>query len=93
MAMMIAIQKALKDQDMPTRERQFMRWSLSCLCSMSGQQPEKIQHWTITSFEVEFGLEIGSGGLYVYCTQAICDDSIVIFSVERCTKGCGITPQ
>ena len=46
------------------QERRFFTHTLQYLTTSSGRQVE-IEDWMITSYEVEFGHEIGSGGLYV----------------------------
>ena len=65
MAMMISLQRSLDNKLIPDkREEQFIKHSLNYLVSTSQQQAH-IDSWTITSFEVEFGELIGSGGLSV----------------------------
>jgi hypothetical protein len=60
MAMMIAFHRQLGENP-SDRERQFFSNSLQQLSTASGTHVE-YEHWMITSFEVEFGVEIGSGG-------------------------------
>ena len=45
------------------REHAFFTHSLQLLTTVSGEQIES-HSWTITSYEVDFGRKIGSGGLY-----------------------------
>ena len=71
MAMIISLQKTLDQQLIPDkREEQFIKHSLNYLVSTSQQQAH-IDSWTITSFEVEFGEPIGSGGLSVHTFHII----------------------
>jgi hypothetical protein len=63
MAMIVSIQRRLDlrlDNDL---ERRFYSYVLRYLTTTSGLRVE-LQHWMITSYEVEFGPRIGSGGLY-----------------------------
>jgi hypothetical protein len=64
MAMMILLERRLRIQTDEDRERQFFSHTLQYLTTSSGYQVE-LEDWTITSFEVEFGQEVGSGGLCV----------------------------
>ena len=73
MAMMISLQKSLDNKSISDkREEQFIKHSLNYLVSTSQQQAH-IDSWTITSFEVEFGELIGSGGLSVNSLHMIED--------------------
>jgi hypothetical protein len=65
MAMMVSLQKRLRTGADEDQERQFFTHTLQHLTTLSGRQVE-VEDWTITSYEVEFGPEIGSGGLYVF---------------------------
>jgi hypothetical protein len=62
MAMMVSLQRRLRAGTDEDAERQFFAHSLQYLTASSGRQVE-LEDWTVTSYEVEFGLEIGSGGL------------------------------
>lgn len=62
MAMMVSLQKRLQNGSDSDRERQFFSQSLHCLSTASGCQVQ-LEDWMITSFEVDFGKEIGAGGL------------------------------
>jgi hypothetical protein len=64
-AMMVSLQRRLQTGSDEDRERQFFTCALEHLTTASGRHVE-IEEWMITSYEVEFGDEIGSGGLYVY---------------------------
>jgi 2'-5' RNA ligase len=61
-SMMASLQRYLDQRPARDRERQFYSHSLECLSIASGCVVE-LDKWTITPFEVEFGPEIGSGGL------------------------------
>jgi hypothetical protein len=62
--MMHSLQRQLdqQSQSLPTPERRFFSHSIRYLSTMSGRQIEA-ESWMITSFDVEFGPEIDSGGL------------------------------
>jgi hypothetical protein len=64
MAMMVSLEKRLQTVPDEDREHQFYAHTLRYLTTSSGRQVER-EDWMITSYEVEFGHEIGSGGLYV----------------------------
>jgi hypothetical protein len=65
MAMIVSLQRRLDDRSLDEiRERSFFSHSLQYLKTTSGRQIE-VHDWMITSYEVEFGDEIGAGGLYV----------------------------
>jgi hypothetical protein len=64
MAMMVSLQRRLQTSSDEDRERQFFTHALQRLTTASGRHVE-IEEWMITSYEVEFGHEVGSGGLYV----------------------------
>jgi hypothetical protein len=63
-AMMVSLQRKIDQRTAGAKEQQFFSQSLIYLSSTSKShfQPED---WMITSFEVEFQEEIGSGGLFV----------------------------
>jgi len=67
-AMMLSFQRKLQDQPSDNadnaRERQFFKQSLQYLLTRSGQ-PIEAKNWMVTSLEVEFGYQIGAGGLCV----------------------------
>jgi hypothetical protein len=61
-AMMASLQKTILQKLGNETERRFYGQSLRFLSTISGHQVH-LEDWMITSFEVDFGLEIGSGGL------------------------------
>ena len=61
-AMMAFLQRQLDENLGGVRERQFYSRTLSYLSTQSGHQIQ-LEHWMVTSFDVEFGPEIGTGGL------------------------------
>ena len=65
MARMASLQIRLQTGFDGDRERRFYEHALTGLITDSGSQVE-IEDWTITSDQVEFGQEIGCGGLYVF---------------------------
>jgi hypothetical protein len=65
MAMMVSLEKRLQTGSDDDREHQFFAHTLRYLTTTSGRQVET-EDWMITPYEVEFGREIGSGGLYVF---------------------------
>jgi hypothetical protein len=65
MAMMASLQRRLKAGTDAEQERRFFAHTLLYLTTSSGQQVE-LEDWTITSYDVEFGPQVGSGGLYVF---------------------------
>ena len=62
MAMMALLQRRLRTGADEDAERQFFAHTLRYLTTSSGRHVE-LEDWTVTSYEVEFGHEIGSGGL------------------------------
>jgi hypothetical protein len=64
MAMMVSIQRRLDNLLDGDQERQFLSHTLRYLTTASGCQVE-MESWMITSYEVEFGRWIGSGGLCI----------------------------
>jgi hypothetical protein len=62
--MMVSLQRRLQTGSDEDRERQFFTHTLRYLTTSSGRQVD-MEDWMITTYEVEFGHEIGSGGLYV----------------------------
>jgi hypothetical protein len=75
MAMMVSLQKRLETGSDEDQERRFYAHALRYLTTASGRHVE-MEDWMITSYEVEFGHEIGSGGLCVFafllCASCIC---------------------
>jgi hypothetical protein len=70
MAMMVSIQRRLDHLSDDDREGQFFSHALRYLTTASGHQVE-VENWMITSYEVEFGRQIGSGGLCVPCCDLL----------------------
>ena len=62
MAMMTSLQRRLDRAVGEDRERQFFSHSLAYLHRASGEHVT-VEDWAITTFDVEFGPEIGSGSL------------------------------
>ncbi|KAJ7114288.1 kinase-like domain-containing protein [Mycena epipterygia] len=60
-AMMVSIQKQLNHHNVDRAEQTFYAHTLEYLTSRSGQNV-KVEDWMISSFEVDYGLEIGKGG-------------------------------
>jgi hypothetical protein len=67
MAMMVSLEHRLREGSDEDVERRFFTHTLRYLTTSSGRQVE-MEDWMVTSYEVEFGQEIGSGGLYVFST-------------------------
>jgi hypothetical protein len=63
MAMMASLQRRLIQQLGVDREHAFFTHSLQLLTTVSGEQLD-LNTWTITSYEVDIGRQIGYGGLY-----------------------------
>jgi hypothetical protein len=59
--MMVSFQRSLEQRSGGDRELKFFSRSVRYLATETGRQI-KWQSWMITSFDVEFGPEIGSGG-------------------------------
>jgi hypothetical protein len=64
MPAMVTLQRRLDHGSDGDRERQFFSRTLEYLTTISGNQVD-IKDWTVTSYEVDFGPQIGSGGLCV----------------------------
>jgi hypothetical protein len=62
MAMMATLQKLVTKQLLGEREHSFCTRTLNYLATKSRRHIE-LKGWMITAYEVEFGKEIGSGGL------------------------------
>lgn len=60
-AMMVSLQRSFEQLPGGDRERRFFSHSVQYLSTTSGRQVY-VENWMITSFDVEFGPEIGSGG-------------------------------
>ena len=81
MAMMVSLERRLQIGSDGNRERQFFTHSLQYLTTASGCQVE-MDEWMITSYEVEFGREIGSGGLYVFCIPVVIAYPLIVYFVS-----------
>lgn len=62
LAMMACIQRRLDSEHINPPEQIFYSHTLQYLTSMSGRQV-KLEDWMIASFDVDYGAEIGAGGL------------------------------
>ncbi|KAJ7020515.1 hypothetical protein C8F04DRAFT_1050769 [Mycena alexandri] len=60
-AMMVSIQKQLNTHSVDQAEQKFYSHTLQYLTSRSGQNV-MVEEWMISSFEIEYGPEIGAGG-------------------------------
>ncbi|KAJ7164069.1 kinase-like domain-containing protein [Mycena filopes] len=60
-AMMVSIQKQLNNKNVNPAEEEFYMHTLRYLTSRSGQNVT-VEEWMISSFEIEYGPEIGAGG-------------------------------
>ena len=87
MAMMVSLHRRLETGSDTNRDQQFFKHALRSLITSSGRQVE-MEDWMITSYDVEFGHEIGSGGLYVFPdADARYNFSISIISSGQVFKG------
>jgi hypothetical protein len=88
MAMVVSLQRRLGNCVDGDRERQFFSHVLQYLTAIGGHRVE-LQNWMITSYEVEFGSQIGSGGLYVHPSRpALCStDAFWIRTSGQVFKG------
>lgn len=59
---MVSLQKQLNNQSIDRAEQKFYTHTLEYLTSRSGKAV-KVEDWMIASFEVDYGAEIGAGGL------------------------------
>jgi hypothetical protein len=70
MAVSVSLQKLLNKTTSGDRESKFFSRSIQFLATSSGHRV-KLQSWMITSLEVEFGREIGRGGLCVHLSLLV----------------------
>jgi hypothetical protein len=93
MAMMASIQRRLQMGLDNGGERQFLTHTLQYLTTSSGRQVD-MEDWMITSYEVEFEHEIGSGGLYVISFYFTCIfyHGCIFLLAGKCSKGAGTRP-
>lgn len=61
-AMIVSLQRHIEQRMGGAREQQFFSHSLEYLTTSSGRQIQ-MESWMVTTYDVEFGHEIGSGGL------------------------------
>jgi len=61
-AILTSLQRKVNQLAVGDKERKFLQSSLTYLSASSGKHP-RLESWTITSYEVEFGQQIGLGGL------------------------------
>ena len=92
MAVLAAIKKRLNVRLGGERERTFLERSMQYLSTASGCQVQ-VEDWMITSYEVEFGQQIGAGGLYVAPLLWYPLFTDHIGSVGKSSKGIGIILQ
>jgi hypothetical protein len=85
LAMIVSLQRRLDSRSDGGRERQFFSHVLLYLATTSGLRIE-LQNWMVTSYEVEFGPKIGSGGLYVFSIVGV-DFHGVPFVNYECNSG------
>ena len=69
-AMSVSLQRLLNDSTTGEREHEFLSHNIQILAESSGRHVE-LESWMITSLEVEFGLEIGRGGLCVRLSLSV----------------------
>jgi hypothetical protein len=62
-AIMTSLQRSIMKRICGERESRFFSSVLNHLSEITGEHPPELENWMVTSFEVEFGVEIGSGGL------------------------------
>ena len=62
MVMMVSLQRRLDHLSDGDQEREFFSHALEYLSTTSGHEVQ-MENWMITPYEVEFGPQIGSGGL------------------------------
>jgi hypothetical protein len=62
LAMMASLQRRLNATPTNNQEQTFYSHTLQYLSSMSGQQVQ-LEDWMIASFDVDYGPEVGVGGL------------------------------
>jgi hypothetical protein len=62
LAMMASLQQRLNATPNNNQEQTFYSHTLQYLTSMSGRQVQ-LEDWMISSFDVDYGREVGVGGL------------------------------
>ncbi|KAJ6524675.1 kinase-like domain-containing protein [Mycena vulgaris] len=89
MAMMVCIQRRLHRGHIDHAEERFYSHTLQYLTSSSGQQV-KLEDWMISSFDVDFGPEIGVGGFGKVYRGTWNQTDVAIKVLQNVT---GITPN
>jgi hypothetical protein len=62
-AVMTSLQRIMTKRLCDERERRFFSSTLNYLAEVSGEHVGDIENWMVTTFDVEFGPQIGSGRL------------------------------
>ena len=83
--MIVSLQRRLDSRSDGSRERRFFSHVLLYLTTSSGLRIE-LQNWMVTSYEVEFGPKIGSGGLYVFSIVVLNLHGVLFVNYE-CNSG------
>ena len=83
--MIVSLQRRLDGRSDGSHERRFFSHVLLYLTTSSGLRIE-LQNWMVTSYEVDFGPKIGSGGLYVF-SVVVADLNGVLFANHECNSG------
>ena len=58
----MSLQKIIDERSGGDRELRFFSNTIRCLSAMGNHRHLRRESWMITSFDIEFGIEIGSGG-------------------------------
>ena len=83
-AIMVSLQRHIQAKTATDQELNFFSHSLRYLSTCSGQQVV-VERWMVTPFEVEFGRQIGAGGLFVpslfnihgrFCDLKLCSGQV-----------------
>jgi len=90
-AMLISLQRILDQLPREDRERRFISHSVRYLSTISGRLMP-VERWTITSFDVEFGREIGSGG-YARVFEGTWNKLPVALKILRTNDGVPASPE
>jgi hypothetical protein len=69
-AMLASLQKIIRRNSKSGRELSFLKHTHHYLVASTGH-PVKVDEWTITTLDIEFGALIGAGGLFVNATFVI----------------------
>ena len=93
-AILVSLHRQL-EKVLDSRERQFLAHSFQTVSTLSAQHVS-MEDWMVTSYEVDFGPSIGSGGLYVFWCFHICtlpDVNARSIEVDKCSKGHGMVQR